>query len=495
METAMIISRESAENLLEGYGSTIQESEAREWADKRGIKPVGVELVVETGRTWNRELFEAVINKCIKLRQVEGLNWVIFPRVDRDARKQIAFWYYIGLLDREGLKVAFAREDTTTEDPPEKLFMLSLHAYKAEADGNTIVTNLREGKIRRAREEARFPSYDGGLWPYQYIPTRKRKGGAVREIIPERAEWCRQWYEWLKQGMKGNEIAERMNKSLVPPPRGKRWWRHTIFSILKNPGLRDRATWSGIPLPGASPAIFTEEEFREIDRLLGINRERALRNAHESYELSGHVLCTCGAKVWGKRNKIRNYVYLRYQCPRCGRYVDKVYLEAVVKTKVLPAFTDPARLKTYLSNYEQDSTGFEKTHLADLERQINRRLTVLHNLRRQHAWGDLTDEEYQEERDKVKSDLTRSQREKEELQRSYETHIDLERDAEALERIADQINERLIIGDGEVLRRMYDALRLKVTLSDTGLLISALMPLEELDVVETASLRCYRLEP
>ncbi len=450
---------------------------------------------METGRTWNRDRFEAVVSKCIKRHQIDGVSWVIFPRVDRDATKQIPFWYYIGLLDKEGLKVAFAREDTTREDSPEKLFMLSLHAYKAEADGNTIVTNLREGKIHRAREERRFPSYDGGLWPYQYIPSRKKKGGAVREIIPERAEWCQRWLEWLRQGMKGNEMAERMNKSPVPSPKGKCWYRQTIFSILKNPGLRDKATWSGIPLPGASPAIFSEEEGREIDRLLGINRERARRNMHENYELSGHVFCECGAKVWGKRNKVRNYVYLRYECPRCGRYVEKVYLEAIVKTKVLPVFTDPAWLKAYLDNHGQDNSEVVKVQLTGLEKQINRRLTVLHNLRRQHAWGDLTDEEYQEERDNVKGDLARLQQEKAEVQRAHETRINIDRDAQTLERIADQINERLVTDDGNILRQIYDALRLKVTLSGKGISIGALVPLEELDVVEAASLCYYPPKP
>ena len=494
METGIILLRESAENLLEGYGSAIQETEARSWAEKKQIQPVGTELIVETGRTWNRERFEAAIDQCIQRHKSERVNWVIFPRVDRDARKQIPFWYYIGLLDREGMKVGFAREDTTTQDPPEKLFMLSLHAYKAEADGNTIVTNLWNGKLRRAKEEGRFPSWDGGLWPYQYIYSRKRKGGGVRELIPERAEWCRKWYEWLRQGMKGNAMAEKMNQSLVPPPRGKRWWRRTIFSILRNPGLRDKATWAGIPLPGSSPAIFTEEEGREIDYLLKDNLEKAKRNSKEYYELSQHVFCECGAKVWGERNKIHTHIYIRYVCPQCGRYVDKVYLEALTRTKLLSAFADPDKLKTYLNGQERDDTDVMKTRLIDMQKQIDRRLTVLHNLRRQHAWGDLTDDEYQGERDKIKNDLAKLQQDREELQKSFETTIDMERDAKILDRLADQIGERLALNDGEVLRRLYDTLKLKITLTAKAILFSSRIPLEELDVVQASSQRYSRLK-
>ncbi|MBU1992997.1 recombinase family protein [Patescibacteria group bacterium] len=495
METGIILLRESAENLLEGYGSAIQEAEARSWAEKRQIKPVGTELIVETGRTWNRERFEAAINDCIQRHKSERVSWVIFPRVDRDARKQIPFWYYLGMLDREGMKVGFAREDTTTDDPPEKLFMLSLHAYKAEADGNTIVTNLWDGKLRRAKEEGRFPSYDGGLWPYQYILSRKRKGGAVREIIPERAAWCRKWYEWLRQGMKGNEIAEEMNQSLVPPPRGKRWWRRTIFSILRNPGLRDKATWGGIPLPGASPAIFTEEEGMEIDCLLKGNLEKAKRNAKEDYELSQHVFCECGAKVWGRRNKIGNHIYIRYQCPQCQRYVDKVYLEALTRTKILFAFSDPDTLKTYLNGQEQGNTDVIKARLIDMGKQVDRRLTVLHNLRRQHAWGDLTDDEYQSERDRIKDDLAKLQQDREELQESYEATIDMERDTRILDRLADQISERLALNDVEALKRLYDTLKLKITLTDKAILFSSRIPLEELEVVEATSLYLNQLKP
>jgi hypothetical protein len=147
-----------------------------------------------------------------------------------------------------------------------------------------------------------------------------------------------------------------------------------------------------------------------------------------------------------------------------------------------------------LDEHRQDGGQEYKERLASLEKEINRRLTYLHNLKRQHAWGDWTDEEYQQERDRTKIELERLQREKAEAENAYSTCIDGLRDMQALERMADQIHERLLIGKGNILRQVYDTLKLRVTLTRQGIGISALVPLEDFDVVETTSQCYYRQE-
>lgn len=66
-------------------------------------------------------------------------------------------------------------------------------------------------------------------------------------------------------------MARRMNKAGVPPPRGNTWWTATIFGIMKNKALRGKTEVWGIPIPEATPAIFTEEEGAEIARILAVN--------------------------------------------------------------------------------------------------------------------------------------------------------------------------------------------------------------------------------
>ena len=486
MERGDIILRESADSLLQGYGLDIQESKAREWMSQKGIEVADIDSIVETGRTWSREKFEASLQRRIQRHHQGQIDWVVFPWVDRDSRLLLSFGFYIGMLVRQGLKVGFAREDITTVDPPEKIFTLFLHGYKAEADGHMIMEKFNAGKQRRA-EEGRFPFYPGNLWPYRYIPSQKKKGGAIREIIPERAAWCCQWYEWLCQGIKGNEIAKRMNKESVPPPRGKEWRHCTIFGILKNKALRGKTEIWGIPMPDATPAIFTEEEGAEIDKILGVNKERASRNAKRVYELSrGFVHCGCGSPMWGRTNKHGKYIYERYECAKCRRHTDKAWLETNVREALLPVLADRKRLEGYLAKGDGACTEKSKSRLALLEAQIDRKLNALTNLKKQHAWGDWADAEYLRERDKVRADLERLQQERSEAKEAYRHCLESESDAKKLEHIAAKVHDKLINASGELVRQLYDVLKLKVTVGEV-IQISCLLPLDHFAVEDRPS--------
>ena len=153
----------------------------------------------------------------------------------------------------------------------------------------------------------------------------------------------------------------------------------------------------------------------------------------------------------------------------------------------MPLLADPARLATYLTEHSQDDGQQYQERLVNLEKKINRRLSYLNNLKRQHAWGDWTDDEYQQERDKAMIELEGLQREKAEAENAYAACLGGFTDRRALERIADWIHEQLIVDDSKLLRQVYNALKLRVILTKQGIAVSALVPLEDFDVVATAS--------
>lgn len=353
--------------------------------------------------------------------------------MDRDSRLMLSFGYYLGLLVRARVKVGFAREDITSLDPPEKLFMLSLHSYKAEADGHTTVRNLAEGRIRRAAA-GYFPFHPGhGFWCYRYIPSQKKRGGAFLELIPERAEWLRRWYQWLQEGVSADEITRRMNASGVLTHGGGPWTHPTIISILKHSALRGKYVIGGKgPMAGVTiptPAIFTEEEGREIDRMIARNKAQARRNARTEYALSrGYIFCACGSPMWGRRITNWGRTYERYMCPRCGRGTGRAWIETAVKEALLPIFTNPARLRKALDERRQTQPGELEGRLSLLEGQIRRKAGVLENLKRQHLWGDWDDQSYLRERDKHRAELETLRGEKAWLEQARRESLEQERD-------------------------------------------------------------------
>jgi hypothetical protein len=161
----------------------------------------------------------------------------------------------------------------------------------------------------------------------------------------------------------------------------------------------------------------------------------------------------------------------------------------------MPLLTDPARLTSYLAEHGRDDGHKYKERLAILEKEIDRRLTYIHNLKRQHAWGDWADEDYLQERDKSLAEMERLQGEKTETENAYAACLDGLEDERLLESIAGWIQEQLAAGDSRLLRRVYNAIKLKVTLTDKGISISALVPLEDFEVAAATSLCCFPLMP
>ncbi len=256
---------------------------------------------------------------------------------------------------------------------------------------------------------------------------------------------------------------------------------------MKNKARRGKTEVWGISIAEATPAIFTEEEGTEIDRILAGNKERASRNAKRVYELSrGFLYCSCGTRMRGHTDKHGKYVYEQYQCPRCGHHVDKVWLESNVREAILPILADKRQLELYLAQGDAVNTENVKSRVAFLRKQISRKLAVLGNLKKQHAWGDWSDIEYCQERDKIRAEIEELEREHADAEEAYRSCLETESDVRKLEHTAAQINEKFVNAEGEVIRQLYNALRLKVVIGEV-ISISTLVPLNDFAVVNSAS--------
>ena len=158
--------------------------------------------------------------------------------------------------------------------------------------------------------------------------------------------------------------------------------------------------------PGRHEPILTQTEYRRTTAAIAArtrvgNKPRPFRH----YVLRGLLYCGCGTRMRGEAHLQRGTERRYYRCPtlgcrarRCPADLVEVSVLATIARGVLPATViDAARVEL--------RRPLETPEVAVAGRQRARLLTRLEQLKKQHAWGDLTDAEYQAERDATRATL------------------------------------------------------------------------------------------
>ena len=161
MEKARRILRESQESLTEGFGFEIQRDTCLRFEGTYELTVVREHTLVESSTTWERSKFEEVVGEAI--RELPEVPWVVFPRIDRFARSIEAAAYYLGLLRKNDVRIAFAQEnividDSSQPDAPMKVMMFFMHGFKADQDGRQIKHNTAGGQDKLAKIAKEVPN-------------------------------------------------------------------------------------------------------------------------------------------------------------------------------------------------------------------------------------------------------------------------------------------------------------------------------------------------
>jgi hypothetical protein len=140
----------------------------------RGLTVAKEHTLVESATTWERSKFDEVVREAI--REAGEISWVVFPRIDRFARNIEAAAYYLGLLRKHSVRIAFAQEniaidDSSQPDAPMNVLMFFLHGFKDDTDARQIRYNTREGHNKLAEIAKEVPN-GMVIWPFDYLPKR-----------------------------------------------------------------------------------------------------------------------------------------------------------------------------------------------------------------------------------------------------------------------------------------------------------------------------------
>ena len=210
------------------------------------------------------------------------------------------------------------------------------------------------------------------------------------EKDPVEASAVKEMYRLSVEENRGYKaIADLLNEAGHHARSGRPFSSFTIQRVLSNEAMMGDLTYGKKPKKGNPqqklvrvkaffPAIFTNEEWKTLQKRLEIRRESSRGRAHSSeYLLSGIARCGyCGGPMAGKAAaSYKGRQYRNYWCSRatrsralCEHYNghSTTKLESAV-LEYLSQFSDPEIVKQHIESADQAELTARETELKDIE--------------------------------------------------------------------------------------------------------------------------------
>jgi len=469
------------------------------------------------------------LRQWVRDKEADG---VIAYTLDRLSRDPVHFIILQEELERIGVKLILVTETMDSSDLGRLITYIKGYAAKLEAQ------KIRERTMRGARTRAsqgKIPiGGTGKLYGYTYIMGKGEHEG-IRYINEDQAKWVREMYHWLvDDGLTVNAITYRLRALGIPTPGKSPFWRNgRVHEILTNPAYTGKTyaftysytepktnpSTSGpkrqrlvrkpveewLEIPGATPAIITQEIFELAQAKLQQNKRLSRRNSKRQYLLSGYVFCRyCGRRYRGKNNKSKrgenvNYVPY-YQCPGEDRIVSPIscknrrwnanYLERLVWEQIENLLSRPEAVLAELKTIETEAT--QVSHLSQELDQVNGQLKALAREQEQllqWALKGFPEETVAAENRRINKQRAILEQHKSELETRIEqikeTHVDME----SIERFCELGRQNLEDFTFEDKRLALETLQIKVWVDGNNTTIEGAIPITGDDIV-SATPRC-----
>ena len=260
------------------------------------------------------------------------------------------------------------------------------------------------GLQRRLFEEGRHRGHD----PFGCRSLRDEAGRLVHPrqlvVVPEEAAVVRRvWRELAERSIA--EVADVLSREGIAP-RGAVWTRDAVKDILRRGRVyrgfvvekRGRDERQGLHEP-----ILSEAEYRRTMAAIAArrrvgNKPRPFRH----YPLRGLLHCACGTRMRGEAHVQRGTERRYYRCPTLGCRARRCPADAV-EEEILATIAGGILPEEVIRAARAELRRRVQTPgVVDVGRQRARLATRLEQLKKQHAWGDLSDESYQAQRDEVR---------------------------------------------------------------------------------------------
>ena len=374
----------------------------------RALLPPGAQVRVisdsgghNSGHTAARDGYQALLAE-VAAGRVVGIAVYDLSRLFRNARLMLDLAHE---LERRQVPLLVANLPGARFDGATGRYMFGQLCL-----ANQLQRDLDSERMTRMQRQLFEDGRHRGHDPFGYASRRDATGKLVhpREllVVPEEAEAVRHvWAELEKHSL--NEVADLMAREGVPH-RGP-WSRESVKDIARRGRMylgyvvekrgRDERL-------GRHEPILSEAQYRRTMAAIAARTKTGNKPApFRSYALRGLVWCACGTRMRGEAHIQRGTEIRYYRCPnldcharRCPADLVEGAVMTTIATAVLPDLViDEARSELH---HRLDTPG-----TATAGRQRARLQTRLEQLKKQHGWGDISDREYQTERDSVQTAL------------------------------------------------------------------------------------------
>jgi DNA invertase Pin-like site-specific DNA recombinase len=376
----------------------------RLFAVQAGIEIVDMLEEAQSAMTPGRPIFNQALDR-IERGEAEGLvAWA----PDRLARNSVDGGRVIYLLDTGKIKdLKFAT--FTFENTPSGKFMLSILFGQSKYYSDALSENVRRG-IRTKIENGWLPN----MAKIGYL-----NDPATRTIIadPDRFPMIREIWELMLTGSYSprriRDIMEERGLRTLQRKRegGRPLALSSIYNILTNPFYAGVIPWKGRLYPGKHPPVISMDEFERVQELLGRTTKR--RSQKREFPFTGMFKCgECGFAVTAeeKTNRFGSH-YTYYHCSkrrpdyRCRqRSVEREEFRAQIEEFILRLRIHPKLHAYALRMVERDQA--EITHLAEVEERslseaVSRNEIARRNLTRLRISEQITEPEFEKERQEL----------------------------------------------------------------------------------------------
>ena len=311
--TAIIYTRVSSREQLEGFSLESQEKSCRNFAEKNNLSVLALfREEGESAKTADRTQLQRLLKYAGKNRGKIGK--LIIYKVDRLARKSLDYATIRFQLKTYGIDIVSATE--AIEDTPQGKFMEVMLSGYAELDNDIRAQRTTEGMKTRLQN---------GLFsfgaPLGYKNSVDLPGNKIIEPDPEKAPLIKMIFEKYADGLYSfKDIAEMVNKSGLRTKHGKKLYPQRIARILKNHLYYG---WIEVPrfdvsTQGKHEPIVSKELFFTVQKILNGEKtcgKKLPRNRdNPDFPLRGIQCSGCGHNLSGGWVKGKTKRYAFYGC-------------------------------------------------------------------------------------------------------------------------------------------------------------------------------------